>query len=183
MPRAGLSRGAVVAGAAALADERGLDQLTLAALAERLGVRLPSLYKHVRGADDLHAELAVLALGELRTALADSAIGRSGPQAVAALAHAYRDFARRRPGLYPTTLRAPDPRRPEHVAAADGVTDVVFAVLRGLGHDGDDLVDATRVLRATLHGFVALEAAGGFGLSRDVDRSFDRLVDGLVRAL
>jgi hypothetical protein len=34
-----------------------------------------------------------------------------------------------------------------------------------------------------LHGFVTLEAAGGFGLPRDVDRSFDRLVDALDAAL
>lgn len=40
----------------------------------------------------------------------------------------------------------------------------------------DDVFDATRALRSALHGFVSLEAAGGFGLPRDVDRSFSRLV-------
>ena len=49
--------------------------------------------------------------------------------------------------------------------------------------DGSDAVDATRTLRASLHGFVALEASDGFGLPQDVDRSFDRLVDALDRAL
>ncbi|MDI5938548.1 TetR-like C-terminal domain-containing protein, partial [Micromonospora sp. DH15] len=51
--------------------------------------------------------------------------------------------------------------------------------LRGYGLDGDDAVDATRVLRSALHGFLALEAAGGFGLPRDLDRSYDQLVAGL----
>jgi Tetracyclin repressor-like, C-terminal domain len=37
-------------------------------------------------------------------------------------------------------------------------------------------VDATRALRSALHGFVMLENAGGFGLPRDVDRSFGQLV-------
>ena len=40
----------------------------------------------------------------------------------------------------------------------------------------DEAIDATRALRAALHGFVTLEAVGGFGLPRDVDRSFARLV-------
>ena len=48
---------------------------------------------------------------------------------------------------------------------------------------GDDEIDAIRTLRSGLHGFVALEAAGGFGLPLDVDRSFERLVDALVATL
>ncbi len=52
----------------------------------------------------------------------------------------------------------------------------VFSVLARYGLSGDDAIDATRALRAALHGFVTLEAVGGFGLPRDVDRSFARLV-------
>ena len=56
-------------------------------------------------------------------------------------------------------------------------------VLAGYQLRDDDAIDATRALRSTLHGFVTLEAAGGFGLPVDVDRSFDRLVRGLITAL
>ncbi|NUS52269.1 MAG: TetR family transcriptional regulator, partial [Nocardioidaceae bacterium] len=65
MPRAGLSPDVVVAEAAVLVDETGAAQLTLAALAKRFGVALPSLYKHVGGRDDLHARLAATVAGEL----------------------------------------------------------------------------------------------------------------------
>jgi hypothetical protein len=41
------------------------------------------------------------------------------------------------------------------------------------------MIDAVRMLRAALHGFVALEAAGGFGLPQSVDGTFTRLVDSL----
>src|SRR6266568_2442851 len=47
--RAGLDRSTVVEAAARLVDEEGIEQLTLARLAERLGVRTPSLYNHVAG--------------------------------------------------------------------------------------------------------------------------------------
>jgi hypothetical protein len=60
---------------------------------------------------------------------------------------------------------------------------VVFAVLTGYRLTGEDAVDATRALRATLHGFVVLEAGGGFGMPVSVDRSYDRLVDGLEATL
>lgn len=46
MPRAGLNRATVTAAAAEVADGRGLGRLTMGLVAERLGVRTPSLYKH-----------------------------------------------------------------------------------------------------------------------------------------
>ena len=39
----------IAADAAELVDEIGWEQLTLAAIAARFGVRQPSLYKHVAG--------------------------------------------------------------------------------------------------------------------------------------
>ena len=57
------------------------------------------------------------------------------------------------------------------------------AVMDGYGLDGDDAIDAIRAYRAALHGFVSLEANHGFAFPDDVDRSFDRLVRALVRAV
>lgn len=179
MPRVGLNQQIVVREAARLADEVGLDQLTLAALAARLTVALPSLYKHVRGLDALVQKLSALATAELAEELGRAAVGRARGEAVRALALAYRDYARRHPGRYPATQRVPDPTDPEHVAAAERAIGTIYAVLTGYGLDGDAAVDATRALRSALHGFVSLVAAGGFGLPRDLDRSFDQLVAAL----
>ncbi len=49
MPRAGLTPDRIISEAATVADEVGLDRLTLAAVAHRCGVSLPGLYKHVSG--------------------------------------------------------------------------------------------------------------------------------------
>ncbi|WP_039909068.1 TetR/AcrR family transcriptional regulator [Micromonospora lupini] len=179
MPRAGLNQQTVVREAARLADEVGYQQLTLAALASRLGVALPSLYKHIRGVDALSQKLAALATAELATDLTTAAAGRAGGDALRAMADAYRAYAHRHPGRYPATQRVPDPSDPEHVEAGERAVGAIFAVLRGYGLTGDDAVDATRALRSALHGFVALEAAGGFGLPREVDRSYHQLVAGL----
>ena len=69
-------------------------------LAEALGVQTPSLYNHVDGLPGLRRELALLSARSLGQCLADAAIGRSGPEALAALAQAYRSFIRENPGLY-----------------------------------------------------------------------------------
>ncbi|NEK85179.1 TetR/AcrR family transcriptional regulator [Blastococcus saxobsidens] len=176
MPRAGLTPERVAREAADVADELGFDRLTLAAVAQRLGVRLPSLYKHIDSLDGLRRDVAVLGTVQLTQAITDAAVGRSGEAALHALATAYRDFARGHPGRYAASVRAPDPGDAEHVKAADAALRIVLAVLAGYGLTGEDAIDATRSLRAALHGFVTLEAAGGFGMPRDVDRSFDRFL-------
>jgi AcrR family transcriptional regulator len=165
----------VVREAAAVADEVGLERLTLAAVAERFGVALPSLYKHVRGLGGLRRDLAVLGVRELTAALSKAAVGRARGDALRSIAHAYRDYARAHPGRYAASVRAPAPDDAEHLEVNDDALAVVRAVLAGYGITGADAVDAIRTLRATLHGFVTLEAAGGFGLPQSVDASFTRL--------
>ncbi|GAA4570317.1 TetR-like C-terminal domain-containing protein [Micromonospora coerulea] len=179
MPRAGLTPQTVVREAARIADEVGLERLTLAAVASRLGVALPSLYKHVRGADALNQKLGALAIAELADEMTAAAAGRAGRDALRAVAAAWRDYARRHPGRYPAAQQVPAPDDPEHVAAGRQALDAIYAILRGYGLTGDDAVDAARTFRSAVHGFVTLEAAGGFGMPRGVDRSYEQLVAAL----
>jgi AcrR family transcriptional regulator len=183
MPRAGLTQSRVVDEAEQLADEAGGSHVSLAAIAGRLGVQVPSLYKHVAGLPALRSLMEARAKSELAEVLGRSAVGVSSDDAVDRLAVAYRDWAQRHPGRYEFTLRAPAPDDPASLEASDRASRVIFDALAGYGLSGDDAVDATRAVRAALHGFVALEAAGGFGLPRDVDRSFERLVRALTLSL
>jgi AcrR family transcriptional regulator len=180
VPRAGLSEDRVVEEAELLADE-GVP-VTLVELARRLGVQVPSLYKHVAGADDLQRLVSIRAKNEIGDVLARATVGKAGPDAVAALAYAYRDWAVAHPGRYATTLRAPDDADPLDVAASSRAIRVIFDALAGYGLVDQDAIDATRIFRATLHGFVALDAAGAFALP-DLDRSFARLVAVLAQSL
>ena len=90
MPRVGLDPAAVVAAGAALADEVGLANLTMGLLAERVGVRTPSLYKHVSSQEDLNRRIAALALSEAADAVGSAVQGYAGRDALAAAARAFR---------------------------------------------------------------------------------------------
>ncbi|MFC2473757.1 MAG: TetR/AcrR family transcriptional regulator, partial [Actinomyces sp.] len=103
MPRAGLSAERVVERAAQIVDEHGLEELSLSRLAADLGVAPPSLYKHVSGMSDLVRGVSLRAMDKLADHLAASVMGLAGPDALRALANAYRGFARAHPGLYPMT--------------------------------------------------------------------------------
>jgi AcrR family transcriptional regulator len=183
VPRAGLTTATVVSAAAEMADADGLEALTLARLAGSLGVRTPSLYNHVASLDDVRRRVALLALRELGDALRDPAVGRAGDDALVATAHAYRAYASRHPGRYAATQHPPASADGELTAAAAAAVDVLLAILRGYGLEGEDAIHAARAVRSALHGFVALEAGGGFALPVALDESFDRMVAALARGL
>lgn len=193
MPRAGLSRDAVTDLAVELVDSGpdGFAGLTLAAVAARAGVAVPSLYKHIGSLADLRRSVALVAVTELLRRSSATTVGRAGEDALRALGREIRAFAAEHPGLYEATQVAPafdesgqdDPASLALAQAAVDTVDVVGAVLRGFGLPDARTVDAVRVTRAAIHGFVELEAHGGFGMPDDVGRSFEALLDVLVSGL
>src|SRR6478736_1813901 len=167
MPRAGLTPERIISVAATVADEMGLDRLTLAAVAQRCGVSLPGLYKHVSGLDEVRRGIALLAVRELTGAGARAAAGVTGADALRALSAAYRSYALAYPGRYAASVLAPAPGDEEH------------AVLAGYRLEGAALIHAVRMWRAACHGIATLQTAGGFGLPESVDVTFGYLVDAL----
>lgn len=186
MPRVGLTRAGVIAAAIELVDRHGISgfaDLTLASVASHVGVAVPSLYKHVGSLADLRRGIAVDSIEALTLVLTRATTGRSERDAVSAMAHALRDFALKHPGRYAATQVAANPQDPLDTElsarSADTIT-VIAAVLRGFDLPPALMIDAIRVLRSALHGFVVLELGGGFGLPDDLDHSFDVLVETVI---
>ncbi|MBJ8344377.1 TetR/AcrR family transcriptional regulator [Antrihabitans sp. YC2-6] len=181
MPRVGLNPEILVAEAARLVDEIGPERLTLSALAERVGVAQPTIYKHIDRIEGMHRLLALSVLRELGADVRRAATGKAGPAALRAFATAYRDYARAHPGRYSYVVRPIPDDEVQH--AISEILSVLYAVLDGYGITGDDAVDAARLIRSTMHGFVHLESNDGFQIPQSIDQSYARLVDSLDTAL
>ncbi|WP_198347536.1 TetR/AcrR family transcriptional regulator [Nocardia terrae] len=180
----GLNRTDVVAAGAALADDVGFGNLALGTLAQRLGVRTPSLYKHIESLADLQHAIAALAMAELDKQVRDAMHGLSGSAALAAFANSFRDYVVRHPGRYSATVGAKftGPDDPL-LQSGSRVLDSMAAVLRGYGIDEGEMVHALRTLRCTFHGFATLQASDGFQWSGDFEDSFDWMIRFLDRGL
>lgn len=178
MPRAGLGTAEVVDAGARLADEVGIEQVTLALLAERLGVRPPALYKHVASIGDLRHRIATLAMTELGDHLQEALQGRSGADAVRALFLGMQAYIRTHPGRYQATTGEPfagddDPL----LAAATRVITSLRAALSGYGIADDEIDHAIRTLRCTMHGYAELLSRDGFRWANDPGASLDWMID------
>ena len=178
MPRAGLTPAVVTETGAALADEMGFTELAMGTLAERLGVKTPSLYKHVGGLGDLVHRIALQATLELTEAISDATEGLVGRDALVAAAQAMRTYLKQHPGRYAATnaVRPTGPDDP-FAAAVDRHLRSVAAVLQGYGLDPEEEVHALRMIRSVLHGFVSIEVADGFQFDTNIDASFGWMID------
>lgn len=183
MARAGLSPDVLVAAAAELADEIGFDNVTIGVVARRFGVREPSLYSHVRNANDLRVRVAAKALGEIADRLAEALAGRSGHTALVAFAAAYRTYAKEHPGRF-AAARMPFPLDSPAAGAARRTSDLTRALLRGYALGEPAETDAVRLLGATVLGYVTLEAGGSYQHNpRSADASWDAAIEALDVAL
>ncbi|MBC7269868.1 MAG: WHG domain-containing protein [Streptomyces sp.] len=183
MPRAGLDRATVVAAASELADEVGFAGLTMVLLAERVGVRTPSLYKHVDSLDALQRDVGLQAVRDIGAVLARAAVGRSGPDAVRAIAETYRKWALDHPGRYAASVRVPPPEDEEYQAVARETVQILFDAVAAFGLADERAIDAVRALRTVIHGAVGLESNDAFQMERDPAESYQFLVDTLINGM
>lgn len=184
MPRAGLDRAKVVGAAAMLADAEGFDAVTIAAVAERLGVRGPALYKHVTDLADLRRGIATVAMDELGDALLEAIGGLAEADALTAAFRTIHRYVTDHPGRYRATVgeRLEDPDDPL-VVAAGRVMGSLRGVLTGYGLPAEDLDHAIRTVRCLVHGYAVLQADGGFRWDLDPEDTITWMIGFLDRGL
>lgn len=172
----GLNREAVITAAVALGDNQGFAALTINNLARTLGIKPPSLYKHVEGLSDLMDAIGVRGAEKLTAELQLADHERAPSKKIAAACAIYRRFALDHPTYYQSLQPAMARRSPAFQQAAGRLLETIHPLVTGLGVPKKNLVHAVRTLRSMLHGFVELERSGGFGMPVDTEESFQHLV-------
>ncbi len=169
-----IDRSRLLAEALAIADERGLEALTMAAVAERLGVTPMALYRHVAGRADLLDGLVELLLTEF----APPPAGLPWSECLGVLAANIRASARRHPSVFPLLLQ-----RPATTPDARRTRDAVYAALREAGVPEGRVPLVERLVSTAVLGFAVSEAAGRFRehSRRQLDADFDILQAMLAR--
>jgi AcrR family transcriptional regulator len=155
----------IVAAARALMESDGIEALSMRRIADRLGIRAPSIYKHLPDKGALEAALISAGFEELAERFEAAAAG--GGDRLAAIADAYRDFAHRHPALYRLMTERPLPR--ERLAAG-----VEERAARPLLEAAGGVQDAARAAWAFAHGMTILELNGRFPPAADLDAAWRR---------
>jgi AcrR family transcriptional regulator len=145
--------------ARAVAEADGWAAVTSRRLADAIGYTQPVLYGHFPGGKtEIMRTVALAGFAELTVATQAAMDGKTGPQAVAAVAEAYLDFAATNPSLYEAMFQLPiDARFAQDDAEAE-LRSGFNALAAAIGDDGGGA--ATELLWSALHGMSLLERAG-----------------------
>ena len=171
-----IGRAAILEAALAIADDQGLDAVTMHTVARRLHVTPMALYRHVAGKAALLDGLVEVLLTEILLTARELPWDEFLP----ALAAGIRVTARRHPGIFPLLLS-----RPAVTPAVTGVRDAVYHALRQAGVPDTNVARTERLLSTAVLGFAVSEAAGRFrGHDQAViDADFAELQQWLSRLL
>ena len=168
-------RAQIVAAARAILETEGPDALTMRSVAARLGIRAPSLYKHVADKEELEALLiaeALRGMGEaLRAAMAELPPRAARRRVLHAIAGGYRAWALAHPHLYrlATEGELPRDRLPDGLEVWTSEP-----LVRAAGSQ-----DRARATWAFAHGMTILELDGRFPPDADLDRAWAAGIDAL----
>ncbi|MFF2485672.1 TetR/AcrR family transcriptional regulator [Microbacterium sp. NPDC058062] len=161
----------IVAAGRDILEESGPTGLTMQSVAQRVGVRAPSLYKRVRDRDSLLEAVAAATVDDLTGRL------EASDRSLEGLARAYRALAHERPEGFRLMFAA---AAPQELLDRAGLTIVdSAAAITGEDH----ALDAARLVTAWATGFIHMELAGAFRLGGDVDGAFDYGLAALRRGL
>ncbi|SFS03908.1 transcriptional regulator, TetR family [Microbacterium sp. cf046] len=152
-------------------ESAGASRLTMQAVAERVGVRAPSLYKRVRDRDALLMLVAAASADDLAARL------EASDGSLAELARVYRGFAHAHPEGFRLMFTVD--------GAAESMARASAPVLRATRDlvGPDAALDAARLVTAWATGFVNMELSGSFRFDGDLDRAFEYGLERLAAGL
>lgn len=182
--KVGLDKCTIIEAAADMADKKGIANVSLKMLANELGIKSPSLYKHFSGGlDELNKELMLYGWRSLESEITKAAIGKSKDDAIIAICCAYRNFVGKHKGLFEAMQWYNMYQSQEHLQATRGTVDVLFQVLEAYGLTEEQKVHCVRMLRGFLQGFFAIESYGGFGNPAPIQDTFDFALNTILNGI
>ena len=177
------SHDAIVAAARQILEEDGFDAVAMRRVAERVGIRGPSLYKHVRDRSALIRAIAEGVTADLAATLS-AADATGDPRAdLTAVAHAYRTFVRANPNGYGLLFAN---LAPELQPDAAHLAQLALPLIEAMGTlvGSEDALSAARTMVSWAHGFVSMELAGALRLGGDLDVAYadgiESILDGVT---
>ncbi|SDO25222.1 transcriptional regulator, TetR family [Paenibacillus sp. yr247] len=155
-----LTKDKIIAAALEFANDIGVRELTFPRLAEKLGIKYPSLYNHYPNLEELRTDMAAWLFRLLNEEVGRSLIGKSRGAAVSIYATAYRNLAMKYRGSYELLTSIPKQGNKSLYEESSKHAAILMQILESFELDRAALIHKSRFLRSAIHGFISLNILG-----------------------
>ena len=183
MPKTKIDRETIIREAAHIANETGIENLSLKTLAAKLGVKPPSLYNHVDGLDDLKQQIMLYGWKEMEDRIIQAVIGLTGYDAIRAMCHAFHQYATENQGIFSAMLWYNQYENEQTREATLKMFSVFLKITKSLNISQDNCAHLVRMFRGFLEGFTLLENHHAFGNVQPIEDSFHLSIDILIEGM
>ncbi|MGN1107616.1 MAG: TetR/AcrR family transcriptional regulator, partial [Huintestinicola sp.] len=133
LAKMGLDRNAVIERASELANEKGLDNVTLKELAESLEIRSPSLYNHISGLPELKKELMLYGWQQAEARILREGEGLNGFEAIRVMCREFYRYAVENKGIFSAMLWYNKYSDEASVSATSGLFSEIYSIMESIG--------------------------------------------------
>lgn len=175
-----LTKEEVVKAACIIADEEGMSALTLKAVAQRLGIRPPSLYNHVESLEALFHLAAHVGMEEMNRRVRDSAVGTAGKEALLSMAAEYFGYMIEHAGVYEVIQWATWHNDEKTAALFGEYLALIGSVFEKCGYYERDIAEITDIFSGFLHGYATMQLRYAFSDRENAMRRLKSAVDTLL---
>lgn len=183
MARAGIDKSKIIGRAAQMANEIGIEKITLKMLADDLRIQTPSLYNHIKGLADLKRELMIYSWKQMEDRLLNAAVGVSGEDALKAMCYAFLEYAKENPGVFGAMVGCNKFEDAETDKATSRLLLMLFKSMSSMNISEKNCNHLIRTLRSFLEGFPLLVINNAFGNPISMDDSFVVSIDVLIAGI
>ena len=183
LAKKGLDKNSVIERAATLANEKGLENVTIKELADSLEIRSPSLYNHISGLEELRKEIMLYGWKQAEKRILQAAAGTEGYDAIRAMCREFYVYASENKGIFSAMLWYNKYADEASSEATSGLLSRLYGIMEDMGISRERTEHLIRTLRGFLEGFALLVNNGAFGHPADIDESFEVSLDVLIEGI
>lgn len=183
MARAGLDKNIIVTGAAQIANEIDVENVTLKLLADNLNIQTPSLYNHIKNLEDLQKELMIYGWNQMAEEILNAVAGVSGYDALEALCHAFYVYAVQNSGIFNAMLWYNKYQNNVMPDSTERIFSIVYKITSSLNIPKETCNHLIRTFHGFLEGFSLLVNNTALGNPSSIDDSFDLSLKVLIAGI
>ena len=183
MTRNNINDELIIEVSAKLSNEVGLDNLSLKMIAEKLNIKSPSLYNHIKRLEEIKKKIMIYGWKQMEQEMITSAVGVSGYDALRNMCNAFYEYATNNKGIFSSMLWYNKYENNESNEATTRLFNIVFKIMKPLNISDENINHIIRTLRSFLEGFSLLVNNNSFGHEVSIKESFDLSLEIIINGI